>query len=83
MNDYIIEVISSLDMVGIFIIVGSLFEAFAFSVFGGMTSETMTEDEQKCFLKIITICCVFMFIGVLLVVFTPSKDVLYNLMYKV
>lgn len=82
MNDYIIEVVSSLDMVGIFIIVGSLFEAFAFSVFGGMTSETMTEDEQKSFLKIITICCVFMFIGVCLVIFTPSEEVLYNLIYN-
>lgn len=83
MNDYIIEVIinvvSGFDVFGVFIIIVSLFICGAFLLFGGMVSDRMSKDDRKTVLKTIIISCIFMLIGALIVVLTPSEEVLHQL----
>lgn len=83
MNDYIIEVIiniiSGLDFLGIIIIIASFLMCGAFLLFGGMLSERMSEDDRKICLKTIIISCIFMLIGAVIIVLTPSEEVLHQL----
>lgn len=83
MNDYIIEVIiniiSGFDVLGMLIIVVSILLCSAFLLFGCMDSERLSEDDRKNYLKTIIISCVFMLIGALIIVLTPSEEVLHQL----
>lgn len=78
-NEVIINIVSGLDVLGMFIIIVSFFMCGAFLLFGGMLSDRMSKDDRKICLKTIIISCVFMLIGALIIVLTPSEEVLHQL----